>query len=179
MFVRRLIPIFALLFSASLQAEDASENSSPFAPFLGEWKLKDDTFQQVWDGQTVETLTIPEHRTNCSHVNSDQSLLCLVDAGDFEGHILWAVAGDGTYISHLSHFGQVRLGDGGGVVDEAGNLSLTIVFSDEPENTFRHYVYRWISPDEYHMMSRQYDREGEPTGNWYGGNFVRVEQENP
>jgi hypothetical protein len=94
-----------------------------------------------------------------------------------KGHIMWAVEDDGTTVSHLSHFGSSRLGDGAGSLDQDGNLSLTIRFSDEPAGTYRHYVYSWKSADEYHMVSRQYDAQGNATGNWYAGSFVRIKNE--
>ena len=162
-----------LIGSATVSAQD-TEPPYAFERFVGEWKLKDDRFQQVWDGKTLETLSIPGHRTRCSRVNTDHSILCVVDAVDFQGHILWAIQSDGSRVSHLSHFGSARLGDGAGGLDGEGNLSLTIRFSDEPEGTYRHYTYEWVSADEYRMISTQYDADGEATGNWYGGSFVRV-----
>ena len=176
---RGLIAIFLLTAGPSLVAQDNPETSAPFARFIGEWKLKDDRFQQVWDGETVETLSIPRHRTKCARVNTEKSLLCLVNAVDFEGHILWAIEDDGTTVSHLSHFGSSRLGDGTGTLDADNNLSLVIRFSDEPDGTYRHYTYTWKSSDEYHMVSRQYDAQGNRTGNWYGGSFVRMTDESP
>ncbi len=167
----------ALWAGAPSVAAQKTEPSYAFSRFVGEWKLKDDQFQQVLDGETVETLSIPSHRTVCSRVNTDSSVLCQVDAVDLEGHILWAVQNDGSSVSHLSHFGSSRLGDGTGTLDEAGNLSLTIRFSDEPPGTYRHYSYSWVSTDEYYMISRQYNAEGKPTGNWYGGGFIRVRNE--
>lgn len=165
----------AVLFVSSVSVfAQGSEPPYAFERFVGEWKLKDDRFQQVWDGKTVETLSIPGHRTECSRVNTDHSILCVVDAVDFQGHILWAIQSDGSSVSHLSHFGAARLGDGAGALDPEGNLSLTIRFSDEPEGAYRHYTYKWVSADEYRMISNQYDADGEATGNWYGGNFVRV-----
>lgn len=174
----RLAPLVALtmMSSTSLAASDESGAPAPypFERFVGEWKLKNDRFQQVWDGKTVETLSIPAHRTQCSPVNTDHSILCVVDAVDFRGHILWAIQADGSSVSHLSQFGGARLGDGAGTLDSSSNLSLTIRFSDEPEGTYRHYTYEWVSPDEYRMISTQYAANGKATGNWYGGNFVRV-----
>ncbi len=164
-----------LLSSVGVSAQDQA-SSYAFERFVGEWKLKDDRFQQVWDGRTIETLSIPGHRTQCSRVNTDHSILCLVDAVDFQGHILWAVQADGLSVSHLSHFGSTRMGDGAGKLDNAGNLSLTIRFSDEPTGSYRHYTYKWVSADEYRMISAQYDANGKATGNWYGGTFVRVSE---
>ena len=168
-----LVACLALATAAPAISQEPNE-SNAFARFVGEWKLKDDTFQQVWDGKTVETLSIPGHRTICEPVNTAKSILCSVDAVDFQGHILWAVQDDAKTVSHLSHFGQSRLGDGIGELNETGDLTLSIRFSDEPAGTYRVYRYQWVSPDEYTMVSRQYDTTGTPTGNWYGGSFVRV-----
>ncbi|MEL7108867.1 MAG: hypothetical protein AAGL99_06335 [Pseudomonadota bacterium] len=151
------------------------ENTNPFAPFIGTWTLKDDQFQQVWDGVSVETLTIPKHITRCEELNTNQSVLCVVDAGGLKGQIYWTQPVGRMAVSHLSQFGDARIGTGSGMMDEADGLTLKIMFSDEPEGTYRIYEYRWQSEDSYTLMSRQYNANGNATGNWYGGTFVRVD----
>ena len=170
----RFLPFIALVAATVFATPSAAEEPYPFERFVGEWKLKDDRFQQVWDRETVETLSIPGHRTNCAPVNTAKSILCVVDAVDFQGHIMWAVNSETRSVTHLSHFGDARLGSGSGKLDGEGNLELSIVFSDEPSGSSRAYTYKWISDDEYIMRSVQFDETGEPTGNWYGGTFVRV-----
>ena len=155
------------------QETPASRSGNPLNAFMGEWTLKDDRFQQVWDGATVETLTIPRHYTKCDRINTEGSVLCVVSAGDLKGHILWTMGADNR-VHHLSHFGTERTGVGVGTLDERSNLALKIGFRDEPEGTYREYEYTWVSANEYTMMSRQYDRNGQATGNWYGGTFVRL-----
>lgn len=147
---------------------------NPFARFIGEWALKGDRFQQVWDGKTVETLTITGHHTRCAEVNTDRSILCVVTSPDLAGHILWSYDGDRKQVHHLSHFGLARNGVGSGSVDERSNLRLRVRFQDEPEGSYRIYEYNWVSDDEYSMMSRQFDQNDTPTGNWYGGSFIRL-----
>ena len=149
----------------------ASEN--PFAQFFGEWTLQDDKFQQVWDGETVETLEIKNHHTKCEAINTNKSVLCVVDAGDLKGHILWTLNSHTSDVHHLSHFGEARNGVGVGSLNEAGDLTLRVSFQGEPEGSYRIYEYKWLSADAYTMMSRQYNQNGELTGNWYGGTFVR------
>ena len=153
----------------------ALEETNPFARFIGTWTLKDDQFQQVWDGETVETLTIPNHMTHCNELNTDQSVLCVVDAGGLKGQIYWTQAAEQSAVSHLSQFGTARIGTGAGAMNDAGGLNLKIAFSDEPAGTYRIYEYRWESDDSYMLMSRQYQADGRATGNWYGGTFVRVD----
>jgi hypothetical protein len=162
------------LFAALLLCSVSHAEGNTFARFEGDWKLKDDKFQQVWDGKTVETLSIPRHRTHCAPINTDRSILCVVDAGDLKGHILWSFNSDTQRVHHLSHFGTTRNGVGIGTLDAQGNLRSQVSFQGEPAGTYRIYEYTWVSKDEYAMMSRQYQADGKPTGNWYGGNFVRV-----
>lgn len=161
--------VFGLLGSAV-----SDEVNHPFARFFGTWTLENDRFQQVWDEKTVETLSIPNHLTECASLNTPGSVLCVVDAGDFAGHILWTLAPDGETVAHQSHFGTRRLGDGKGSLSENGDLVLRIRFTDEPEGTYRVYEYIWDGPDRYEMRSRQYTAQGERTGNWYGGAFIRI-----
>ncbi|MEM1381498.1 MAG: hypothetical protein AAGH41_12830 [Pseudomonadota bacterium] len=167
-----VLSVLSLWLSLAL-ASAAEEASPPFAQFYGTWTLKDDTFQQVWDTKTLQTLTIPNHITVCDKVNTDQTVLCVVDAGGLKGHILWAYD-KSAGLRHLSHFGTSRLGTGAGTIDDAGNLRLRVQFTDEPEGTYRLYTYEWRDPDTYEMVSRQYDADDRPTGNWYGGTFVRL-----
>lgn len=166
-----LFTVCACIFSPA-SANDVEAN--PFARFVGIWKLKDDLFQQVWDGETVETLTIPNHRTDCGPINTNGSALCVVDAGDIKGHILWAFDQRTRTFGHLSHFGAARMGQGTGAIGPDDMLRIEIRFSDEPARHYRIYTYEWKSADEYKMISRQYDATDVPTGNWYGGTFVRV-----
>lgn len=169
----------ALMVACTAGADDVSlsvsaETEHTFHRFIGTWTLKDDQFQQVWDGETVETLTIPNHITECEPLNTDRSILCQVDAGDFQGHIIWSFDADEGVLHHLSHFGTSRLGTGQGEMDSGGNLRNRIRFTDEPAGTYRVYTYTWVTADEYEMMSRQYNADGSATGNWYGGVFVRL-----
>jgi hypothetical protein len=170
--------IAALLVSAPAAAQQSPQAGNPFARFFGEWTLKGDRFQQVWDGKTVETLAIPNHHTKCGAINTNRSVLCVVTTPDLAGHILWTYDGDHKLVHHLSHFGTARNGVGTGSLNDRSDLRLKLSFQDEPQGSYRIYEYLWVSDDEYSMMSRQYDREGKPTGNWYGGSFVRLKSAN-
>ena len=121
-------------------------------------------------------MSIPGHLTECKELNTNNSLLCTVKAGELKGQIYWAAADGSRLVSHLSQFGTARIGNGAGTLDANHDLSLKIAFSDEPDGTYRQYEYAWVSDDEYRLMSRQYAADGEPTGNWYGGTFVRLSE---
>ena len=169
----RLIAMLLAAVPAAAAPEQAPPRANPFARFFGDWTLKDDRFQQVWDGKTVETLKIPRHHTRCAAVNTAGSVLCVVTSPDLAGHILWSWDDTHKQVHHLSHFGTARNGIGVGRLDDGADLHLRIRFSDEPEGSYRIYEYKWVSDDEYTMLSRQFDRHGKATGNWYGGSFVR------
>lgn len=151
-----------------------ADTSTGFNNFVGTWTLKDDKFEQVWDGQTVERITIPNHITVCTSVTTASSVSCSVDANGLTGQIFWVADESRKTLHHLSHFGDRRLGVGTGTISPEGNLTNRITFTDEPDGTYRLYEYKWITPDEYWMMSRQYNADQELTGNYYAGTFVRV-----
>lgn len=161
--------ILSLLFTLNAVAKDANT----FNKFAGVWILKQDLFEQVWDGKTVEKLKIPNHNTKCEPINTQQSIFCIVEAGSLQGHIFWTYDTSKKQVYHLSHFGESRNGVGKGSLDSSGNLTTRVSFQGEPEGSYRVYQYSWVSKDEYTMLSTQFDLNGEPTGNWYGGTFIR------
>jgi hypothetical protein len=105
-------------------------------------------------------------------LNTHNSVLSVVDTPP-AGHILWTYNPVKKTVQHLSSFGDLRIGVGEGTVDEKGNLKLKVSFEGEAPGTYRRYSYTWISDDEYELRSVQYDRNDQPTGFFYGGNFVR------
>jgi hypothetical protein len=160
-----------LLTQSPGRAADRPQPSNVFARFLGEWTLKDDAWSHNWGGGT-EHIKIPNHHTLCRAINTDNSVLCVVDTPP-AGHILWAFNPVKKTVHHLSSFGELRIGTGQGSLDGQGDLELKVSFEGEAPGTYRIYHYAWISADEYDMRSIQYDASGKPTGLFYGGRFVR------
>ena len=151
--------------------EDISKN--PFGKFIGEWTLKDDNWTHNW-GNGTETIKIPGHHTVSRQLNTDNSLLSIIDGPEPNGHIFWSYNPETKAVHHLSSFGTIRAGEGKGTVNENGDVRLQLVFGGETKGTYRIYNYRWLNADEYHMKSVQYAENDEPTGLFYEGNFVRV-----
>jgi hypothetical protein len=166
--------VFSLIALTFGLNADAAPDENPFKKYFGEWTLKENKFQQVWDGKTIEMLNIPNHHTECKPINTEKSVFCVVNAGDLKGHILWTYDSDKKKVHHLSHFGSSRNGVGSGTLDNKGNLTTRVNFQGELEGSYRIYEYKWVAENEYSMISRQYDLKGKPTGNWYGGSFVRI-----
>ena len=157
-----------------LNGRNPSEISkNPFGNFIGEWKLKEDNWTHNWGGET-ETIKIPGHHTMSKQINTDNSLLSIIDGPEPNGHIFWSYNPNTKEVHHLSSFGAIRAGNGSGTINEQGDIRLKLVFEGEPKGTYRIYNYKWISKDEYHMKSVQYSADGEPTGLFYEGNFVRI-----
>jgi hypothetical protein len=165
--------LLARLILLGLTAAAASAADNPFQKFVGEWTLKDNNWSQNWGGAT-EQIKIPHHHTLCQALNTDNSLLAVIDGPPPHGHIFWTYDRATGDVLHLSSFAPVRTGTGRGRVNENGDVSLKLAFSDEAPGTYRLYSYRWISADEYELRSVQYDSAGKPTGLFYGGNFVRL-----
>jgi len=146
---------------------------NPFRKFIGEWTLKDDNWEQGY-GQDRERIKVPNHHTRCREVNTDNSILCVIDAPSSKGHIFWAYNHGKKEAQWSSSFYSFRSGLGSGSVNNNGDLIFKVSFEGEPEGTYGLYTYKWITEDEYEMKSVQYNDKGEPTGGFYGGTFVRV-----
>jgi len=150
-----------------------SKTTGPFKKFVGEWTLKDEAWTQNW-GKGVEHIKIPHHHTICTTINTDNSLLSVVDATSPKGNIYWTYNAAKKEVRHLSSFEPSRTGVGNGTVNDNGDVTLKISFQGESEGTHRIYTYKWVSDDEYEMLSRQYDDKDQPTGLFYGGTFTRI-----
>jgi len=147
---------------------------NPFHKFIGEWTLKDDNWSHNW-GQGPEKIKIPNHYTISKEINTDNSLLSVIDTPP-KGHIFWSYNPVKKEVHHLSSFGTSRSGVGKGTVNENGDVTLKISFEGEGEGTYRIYTYKWISDSEYDLKSVQYNERDEPTGFFYGGTFVRLDK---
>jgi hypothetical protein len=156
---------------ASTGFQQQPEN--PFKKFIGEWTLKDDDWSQNW-GNGTENIKIPNHHTICKALNTNNSLLAVIDGTPPYGHIFWSYNPVKKEVDHLSSFGTTRAGVGKGTVNENGDISLKISFADEATGTYRLYTYKWVSENEYVLKSVQYNDKDEPTGYFYGGTFIRI-----
>ncbi|MEQ9264256.1 MAG: hypothetical protein RLN81_03495 [Balneolaceae bacterium] len=150
---------------------DVSKN--PFGKFIGEWTLKDDNWTHNW-GSGTETIKIPKHHTISRGINTDNSLLSIIDGPEPNGHIFWSYNPETKEVLHLSSFGTIRAGSGKGSVNENGDVKLKLSFAGEAPGTYRVYNYKWINENEYHMKSVQFAQNDEPTGLFYEGVFVRI-----
>ncbi|MEM8888849.1 MAG: nuclear transport factor 2 family protein [Bacteroidota bacterium] len=153
--------------------EGSRESKNPFKAFIGEWTLKGNNWTLNW-GNGTETLQIPAHHTTSSQINTEYSLLSIIDGPEPNGHIYWTFDPASEKVSHSSSFGSLRIGRGTGALDAQGNLTLKVHFTDEAEETYRMYTYTWINENEYELKSIQYDKTGKETGLFYSGNFVRL-----
>ncbi len=149
---------------------------NPFKPYIGKWTLKNDAWESSDESGVKQQINIPNHYTICKEVNTDNSILWKVDATSAQGHILWVFNHEQQKIDHISSFMPFRSGVGEGQIDEDGNVKLKVVFEGEPMNTYRIYTYTWINKDEYILKSRRFNHKDEPTGDYYGGVFVRVQK---
>jgi hypothetical protein len=161
-------------YSAVFNHPQRSDN--PFNRFIGNWNFDDQGFSIVWDGAPEVNNRYANQITECNPINHDRSILCLVsDKTDpfMRGHMLWSYNQTTQEVSWLSHFFPGRNGVGSGKVDKQGNLKVKVIFENEPAGTYRIYEWIWVNEHSYKMTSRQYQADGTPTGDWYGGTSVR------
>lgn len=163
-----------------LEGGQYQNSLNPFVRFIGEWALKNDDWTQNWGGET-ETIKIPDHHTVSRELNTDNSLLSIVDGPEPNGHIFWSYNPNTKEVYHSSSFGTIRSGQGIGTVNENGDLRLKISFEGEADGTYRIYTYDWVNIDEYELKSIQFDKSDKPTGLFYTGSFTRIrsDQHNP
>lgn len=147
---------------------------NPFQNFIGEWTLKDNEWTQNW-GIGTETITIPDHHTISTQINTTNTLFSIIDGPEPNGHIFWSYNPVTKVVYHLSSFGKLRAGVGEGSVADNGDVTLKISFEGEPKDTYRIYNYSWVNEDEYQMNSVQYGSDDKPTGLFYKGSFVRIQ----
>lgn len=164
--------------NSNTQIQDSLQLAkNPFAKFIGEWTLKDDNWTHNWGGKT-ESIKIKNHHTVSSQINTENSLLSIIDGPEPNGHIFWSYNPNTKEVFHLSSFGDIRAGNGKGTVNVNGDVKLKIRFEGEPKNTYRIYNYKWINKNEYFMKSVQFTNDNKPTGLFYEGTFIRIKKEN-
>jgi hypothetical protein len=170
--ISRNTPILIfILFVTTAVAQDTTVN--PFRKFVGEWTLKNDSWTQNWGGAT-EHIKIPGHHTVYKTLNTNNSILSVIDGPPPHGHIFWTYNPVKKTVHHLSSFGEVRIGTGQGTTNDNGDVFLRLSFEGEAKGTYRLYSYKWLTPDEYEMRSVQYDSTGKATGLLYEGIFIRI-----
>ncbi|MEL6483995.1 MAG: hypothetical protein AAFU57_12750 [Bacteroidota bacterium] len=151
---------------------------NPFERFIGEWTLQEDLWLSGETESKMDTLYLPNHHTLCSANNTPSSLQWVVEAPSARGHALWTYNPSTKKVVMQSSFYPYRIGLGEGTIDAQGNVFLTMRFTgSEPEGTYRKYSYVWLNQDTYELKSYQYDSNNQPTGNFYGGTFIRIPNE--
>lgn len=176
--MRKLVIVLIVILpflNGNAQKDNTLQSRNPFKKFIGEWTLRNDDWSQNW-GNGRESIKIPGHHTICKALNTENSLLAVIDGTPPYGHIFWTYNPVTKEVEHLSSFGESRTGVGKGTVNENGNVTLKISFEGEPVGTYRLYTYKWVNANEYDLMSVQYDAKDKPTGNFYGGTFIRIQR---
>jgi hypothetical protein len=147
---------------------------NPFKKFIGQWTLKDNNWEQGYNGKT-DIVKIPNHFTVCKEVNTDNSLLWVIEAPNSKGHIFWSFNSSDKTVHWSSSFYAYRSGVGNGSVSENGDVTFKVSFEGEPAGSYGVYTYKWVSNKEFILSSVQYDEKGNATGQTYGGTFVKVD----
>ena len=109
-----------------IERDGPEVSKNPFVKFVGEWTLKNDDWKQNWGGKD-EAIKIPNHHTVSGEVNTDISLLSIIDGPQPNGHIFWSYDPASQTFHHLSSFGTSRSGVGSGTVDLEGNLRIKVI----------------------------------------------------
>ncbi len=152
----------------------AEKIENPFKKFIGEWKLKDDNWEYIDENLNKRITKIPNHNTTCKEINTNNSVLLIVDMGASHGSAFWNYDSDKKETNSLSSFSGNRTSTGKGTIDENGNIKSKVFFQGITDGRYRIYTYNWVSENEYVLKSIEYDKNDEPTGISYGGTFIRI-----
>jgi ketosteroid isomerase-like protein len=120
------LKIWQVIFNR-INLESISKALNPFNKFFGEWTLKDDNWSHNW-GQGMEHIKIANHHTINRELNTNNSMLSVIDGTPPYGHIFWSYNPVKKEVHHLSSFGESRAGVGKGSVNENGDVTLKVSF---------------------------------------------------
>ena len=152
--------------------------ANPFEKFIGKWTLKDDQWVQGNSPDSYDTIYLPNQFTVCEELNTHKSLLWTVESTSGTGHGFWTYNEHTNQLNAQTSFFENRVGLGSGSINENGDLFINMQFEgSELEGTYRKYSYEWLDANSYLLKSYQYDQNNQPTGNFYGGVFIRIEQD--
>ncbi|GAA4275841.1 CBM20 domain-containing protein [Aquimarina mytili] len=152
----------------------AKKLENPFKKFIGEWKLKDDNWEYTDENLRKRSIKIPGHHTICKEINTNNSVLLIVDTGASHGSAFWNYDSDKKETNSLSSFSGNRTSAGRGTINANGDIKSKVRFQGVDDGRYRIYTYNWVSKDEYILKSVEYDKNDKPTGSYYRATFVRI-----
>ncbi len=152
----------------------AEKLENPFKKFIGEWKLKDDNWEYIDENLNKSSIKIPGHHTICKEVNTNNSVLLIVEMGVSHGSAFWNYDSDKKETNSLSSFSGNQTSVGKGTINDNGDIKSKVRFQGVNDGRYRIYTYKWVSEDEYVLKSIEYDKNDKPTGISYGGTFIRI-----
>ncbi len=155
----------------------AEKIENPFKKFIGKWTLKNDDWEHTDQDLIQRKIKRPNHFTVCKEINTNNSVLFIVDTGAYHGSVFWNYDSDKKSINTLSSFSGNRTTVGSGTIDKEGNMKNKVFFQGITDGRYRQYTYNWVSENEYILKSVEYDKNHKPTGVSYGGTFVRIKKE--
>jgi hypothetical protein len=142
---------------------------NPFENFIGEWVLKDDIFENNFGGEYRADVN-PNRSFVAKKMGTSNSMLWVEDFAGFKVDIFWTYDFKKEQIHHLSMSDDIAKGMG--KFKENGDLELKLVYENGCEGCYRIYSFQWKSENEFFFRGKLH-RDGEPTGDFYGGTFIR------
>ena len=178
-YYRIMIIIFLSLLSTQsfCQVSGIDSTKNPLENFVGDWVLKDGIWKGVANGKHWESVH-PDLIFNAKLIGPQNTLLWLYDFGKdgpfTTAVVLWAYDEKSNIVYDLSNNSNNHVAMGKGRFEENNDLKIKMDFVTKSLIDFNLYHWHWISPDEFELIVTIY-KNNTPTGNTYGGTFVRNE----
>jgi catechol 2,3-dioxygenase-like lactoylglutathione lyase family enzyme len=173
-FMISFIVLFIVLFSYSSKmfAQNQIGDSNKLKMFEGEWKLKDNVWKSKSDSVYNEDVN-PNRSFIAKAVSSENTILWNADFGNGAWAILlWTYHKQTGRVNHISNTTDNNVGIGEGQFDNNNDLKIKIVYPNGCTSCYRVYTYHWVNQNEFDFKATIY-QDNRPTGDFYGGTFLR------
>jgi hypothetical protein len=140
--------------------------------FVGEWKLKDDTWTSQFDGKYSADVN-PNRSFVVTSAGPENTILWKADyGGGFWATLLWTYHQKTGKVNSISNTEDNNIGIGSGEFNVGGDLVIKIVYPHGCTSCHRIYTFHWVSDDEFIFKSTIY-KDGKLTDDFYGATFLR------
>jgi catechol 2,3-dioxygenase-like lactoylglutathione lyase family enzyme len=164
--------IILFLHSSMMFAQNTIANSDKLKLFEGEWKLKDNVWKSKSDSVYKEDVN-PNRSFVAKAVSPENTLLWEEDFDNGAwATLLWTYHWETGRVNHISNTTDNNIGIGVGEFDNNNDLTIRIVYPNGCTNCHRIYTFHWIEAGEFDFKATIY-KDDKPTGDFYGGTFIR------
>jgi|GEM_PF-1990247 len=172
MFQSIALIIMLFLPGSTLVGQNTIASNDKLKLFEGEWKLKDNVWKSRINSVYKEDVN-PNRSFVAKAVSPENTILWEEDFDNGAwATLLWTYHKETGRVNHISNTTDNNIGIGVGEFDNNNDLTIKIVYPNGCTNCHRIYSFHWIKAGEFDFKATIF-KDGEPTGDFYGGTFVK------